>query len=130
MANIFKQDLLQRLPAELQLMIMEFVNPCCCLILLGETRRLIDLLRNYCNPRERITSTKYQGISYLSRVSPEQVQIPARVRRVIFSVDHIGIRRIQSLSQNSNPSPDGSPWYEVHEAREGRFEISMESNVG
>lgn len=42
----FSQSLFAQLPAEIRIMICELITPCWYLIVLGETRRLIELLRN------------------------------------------------------------------------------------
>lgn len=67
-----------QLPMEIQTMILEFLGPCWYLIVLGETRRLLEQMRNdHPNRRERLNlakelyigRTKYQGKSYISTIS-------------------------------------------------------------
>lgn len=149
MANTFGQDLFGRLPAEIQIMIASIVGPCWYLIVLVETRRLIELLRNdhrsqpgrlSLTQEVYITWAKYQGNSYISRISnapfegsgsPDQkcLETPARISRIILSVGHIGVRQVQFVDQDSNPSRDGSPWYEVLEVQEFHKEVYINFDV-
>lgn len=71
-----------------------------------------------------ISEINYQGTSYVARLNHKPLQqtgasyhmrLPSNVRKVILSVDGIGLRRIQFIDHDSDPVPDGSPWYEVLE---------------
>ncbi|KAM5434494.1 hypothetical protein McanCB56680_001823 [Microsporum canis] len=131
----FRLNLLKSLPVEIQIMISDFIGPCWYLIVLGETRRLIEVLRN---PRksqcERLSLTKevyitritYQGNSYITNISniplesqsldtstQECLKLPTQVKSLIISTDHIGVRRLQFVDGTSHPSADESPWYEI-----------------
>jgi hypothetical protein len=133
----FRQDLLGKVPVEVLTMILKYIGPCCYLIVLGESRRLIDQWRisggNRCerlNLSEDIyvTRTDYQSISYISRVSNtpfmlssdetflgEFLSLPPSTQRIVLSKDHMGTRHMQFLRQDTEPSVDGSPWYEIIE---------------
>ncbi|PYH88390.1 hypothetical protein BO71DRAFT_140951 [Aspergillus ellipticus CBS 707.79] len=133
MAGIFRQELFMRLPVEIQSMIVDRISPCRYLIVLGETRRLIEQLRNVgwiecelvLNLKQTVyvTKTKYQGNLYISGVSnspleavdvdQERLELPICIEKIILSVDHIGVRRLQFLDHNTVPSSDDSPWYEI-----------------
>jgi hypothetical protein len=152
MENSFRQELLGQLPAEVQAIILDFISPCWYLIVLGETRRLIEQLRNVAETRcgrfslaqeIYITRTKYQGISYISGISNTplesrllgisdrlRLKLPAHVRKIVLSVDHIGVRRVQFMDQNSDPSPDGSPWYEIIDVPSSHVEAHVSCDVG
>ncbi|KAM5488355.1 hypothetical protein McanMca71_001907 [Microsporum canis] len=83
-----------------------------------------------------LSRISYQGISYISRISHmplepqplepqplepqppdssdhQHLKLPAHARNLILSKDHIGLRNIQFVDENSRPSADKSPWYEV-----------------
>jgi hypothetical protein len=65
-------------------------------------------------------TTRYRGISYLTRLSSESLKIsgafderhmklPSKLKQNFLSMDCIGIRQIQWLDQNSHPVTDESP---------------------
>lgn len=144
-----RQELLETLPAEILGIILTFIGPCWYLIVLGESRRLIEQLRNSrgdeCEPLSLlqdvyITRIEYQGISYLSRLSntplpsqdflsEERLLPPLHVQKIILSTDHIGIRGIQLLDWQSDPSLDSSPWHKIVEARLRPREIEIVHHV-
>lgn len=152
MENSFRQELLGQLPAEIQAIISDFIGPCWYLIVLGETRRLIEQLQNVTGSQCKrfsfaqeiyITRTKYQGIFYISRISSMplksqllgvsdrlRLKLPAHIRKIVLSVDHIGVHRVQFVDQNSDPSPDGSPWYEILDVPSSHVEAHVSFDVG
>ncbi|KAL5360702.1 hypothetical protein BJX96DRAFT_165361 [Aspergillus floccosus] len=117
----------------LMTMIAECIAPCWYLTVLGETRRLIEYLRtNHDTQSPQLSLTRqlwiskinYQGISYVARLSSKPLQqtgasyhmrLPSNIRRMVLSVDDIGLRRIQFVDHDTDPVPDGSPWYEILE---------------
>ncbi|EFR03108.1 hypothetical protein MGYG_06103 [Nannizzia gypsea CBS 118893] len=133
----FRRELLERLPVEIQAMISRFIGPCWYLIVLGETRRLIEVLRNFRQCQlERLNLTKskeiyissimYQGISYITNITnvlplpwsqgtsgQKNVKLPAQVKSLVLSVDHIGVRSLQFVDEKPHPSADESPWYQT-----------------
>jgi hypothetical protein len=133
----FRQDLLGKVPVEVLTMILKYIGPCRYLIVLGESRRLIDQWRisggNRCERLSLsegiyVTRTDYQSISYISRVSNtpfmlssdetflgEFLSLPPSTQRIVLSKDHMGTRHMQFLRQDTEPSVDGSPWYEIIE---------------
>ncbi|KAK2868073.1 hypothetical protein FQN49_003178 [Arthroderma sp. PD_2] len=147
MEDTFRQELFERLPAEIQITISNSIGPCWYLIVLGETRRLIELLRSPSGSQcERLSLTKevyitridYQGGSYISRISnvpPEpqsldhsdrqHLKLPVHIRDIVLSTYHVGVREVQFLDQTSNPSPDGSPWYEVLKVPDSLGEVRV-----
>ncbi|KAB8214179.1 hypothetical protein BDV33DRAFT_196335 [Aspergillus novoparasiticus] len=144
----FRQDLLGQLPVEIVTMISELISPCWYLTILGETRRLIELLRDKggiqskqlsLKPELWISKIKYRGTSYVAQLSSKplgltstfeqyHIKLPVKISKIILSADCIGIRGIQFVGPQSNPKSDGSPWYEVLDARETDLEISMSCN--
>ncbi|KAM5434619.1 hypothetical protein MferCBS31731_006721 [Microsporum ferrugineum] len=143
----FRLNLLKSLPVEIQIMILDFIGPCWYLIVLGETRRLIEVLRN---PRksqcERLSLTKevyitritYQGNSYITNISniplesqsldtstQECLKLPTQVKSLIISTDHVGVRRLQFVDEISHPSADESPWYEIIEPPDSCQELQV-----
>ncbi|PWY81991.1 hypothetical protein BO70DRAFT_292265, partial [Aspergillus heteromorphus CBS 117.55] len=122
--------------------ITDLISPCWYLTVLGETRRLMEQLRHSNGSQcERlslsnglyITRTMYQGTNYVSRISsvpfasPDaarqtQINIPAHAKKLILSTDHIGVRSLYFLGQNSNLVPDGSPWYDILDIPDCRAE--------
>lgn len=151
MENSFRLESFNQLPVELQFIILDFVGPCWYLIVLGETRRLVEQLRNAHESQPEqlslardiyISRTTYQGNSYISRMSntplesrlldiPNQqhLKLPDHIRKVILSKDHVGLRRVQFVDQNSDPSPDESPWYEVLEVTDLHVEVNVSFDV-
>ncbi|KAE8416209.1 hypothetical protein BDV36DRAFT_260861 [Aspergillus pseudocaelatus] len=141
----FRQDLLEKLPVELITIISELISPCWYLTVLGETRRLIELLRDKggtkskqlsLEPEMWMSTILYRGTSYVAQLSSRPFEststfeqyhttLPAKISKIILSVDCIGIRGIQFLDHQSNPKSDGSPWYEILDARESDLEISV-----
>ncbi|PGH15194.1 hypothetical protein AJ79_02559 [Helicocarpus griseus UAMH5409] len=135
MNDCFKQTLFKQLPPELQLAVSRFIGPCWYLIVLGETHHLIEQMqknhsiqRTQLTPSQNIylTRTIYQGESYTSEINAtplelhgqgsleqESITLTAVITKVVMSTDHVGIRRIQLLGKDSQPSPDDSPWYEI-----------------
>ncbi|PLB51523.1 hypothetical protein P170DRAFT_400433 [Aspergillus steynii IBT 23096] len=145
----FRQDLLNRLPTELTLMIAERITPCWFLIVLGQTRRLMSLVRAGPGPgSERlnlqqdlwVSKVNYQGNSYLANLSTEplsqstettqyRINLPHEVKTVVLSVDSVGIRGIQFTSSDSEASPDGSRRYRILEVKDPHCEIKVKRNA-
>ncbi|GKZ47151.1 hypothetical protein AbraIFM66951_010500 [Aspergillus brasiliensis] len=131
----FRQNFFGKLPPEVRRRIAGYVGPCWYLAVLGEARRLIEYIRrNKKEPQEGklevinnlwMSRILFQDHSYVSWLSDKpleategtdviQIQIPQRIRKVIISKDHIGVRGIQFLDQES-PTQDQSPWYEIYD---------------
>lgn len=55
----------------------------------------------------------------------QRMEIPVHVTKIVLSVDHIGVRRVQFMDRNSDPSPDGSPWYEILEVRDSHVDAHV-----
>lgn len=131
----FRIDLFERLPAEIQAIILSYIGPCWYLIVLGESRRLIEELRSGRTSRQSeqislekevyISRIPYQGNSYISTISNELpepgldglklecLKIPDNLSKIVLSTDHIGVRGIRFVVEGGTPPPsDGSPWYE------------------
>jgi hypothetical protein len=119
MRSIIPADRIRALPLEIQSMIFERLYPCSYLTVIGQTRRLIRLLKFRGPPAEKephraqfevalvpgkfiyLQLADFQGVPYLSKISdtpPEKktshstttkVPIDAHVKML---VDHIGIR--------------------------------------
>lgn len=125
---------LGEMPAEVLDMTLEYIGPYPYLIIVGESRQLMERLRSTGGNRcERLdltetiyqTKIKYQNIPYMSRLSntpssektspEESLTVPLNTQRIILSKDHMGIRNMQFLNKNSDPSKNGSPWYEIIE---------------
>lgn len=134
--DCFRQELLDRLPPAILAIILPFIGPCWYLIVLGESGRLLEQVRNSRgNVRTisffrdiYITRIEYQGVSYISRISntklpsqvglsEERLHLPPYTQKMMLSMDHIGIRRLQFLDSETDLSPDDSPWHEIVEAR-------------
>ena len=150
--SCFSQEFLRRFPEEILDMIAEFIGPCQYLIVLGESRRLIDKVRGPSEYNDvlnlsieiHISRTNYQGISYISRVTNNYfgnlfadntsslLRVPPGLKRIVLSSDHIGVRRIQFLEEGSGPSEDGSPWYQTIDVPEPTSNevIRLRHNVG
>ncbi|KAL5344051.1 hypothetical protein BJX70DRAFT_393476 [Aspergillus crustosus] len=136
LSSTFRQDLFQQLPVEIQLLIAKFTGPVWYLVLLGETRRLLESMRmllttyqyEYIDLSQPIFFIRldYQGRSYMSRISSiplalvraqDQCRLdpPAGLRRIVISSDHIGVRAIQLLAGDMEPVHDSSPWFMVYD---------------
>lgn len=149
----FKQELFLRSPREIQQIILHSIGPCWYLIILGETRRLIEYLRaaygdlcgRFSLDRDiYITQLEYQGAWYISRISnspaaQSQLGVATYQRfltplssicKIVLSVGHIGVRRIQLLGQDSDPLPDRSPWYEIHDVSNAPWEAHASGDIG
>lgn len=116
----FRQELLGQLPVEVIIIIFELIVPCWYLIVLGETRRLIELLREDRESQcSKISLTReiwmswvnYRGISYAARFSNKplesidptgqyHIRLPRKIKRIAQSVDYIGLRGIQFIDQH------------------------------
>lgn len=148
--NIFRQDLLAQLPAEVIIMIAKLTAPCWYLTVLGETRRSFELWRMVGQQKQYknlnltneiwVSTIRYRGISYVMRLSSEplkvskafherRVKLPSALKQIVLSMDCIGIRRIQWLEQKSLPAPDGSPWYKILEIASSETKIQVECRV-
>ena len=145
----FRRDLLEKLPAEILTMISEFIAPCWYLIVLGETRRLIENLRRSGETQStRLSLTreiwmsriKYRGVSYVKRLSSKplksvgtcnqyHIKLPRNIRKIVLSLDYIGLRGIQFTDHDSDLAADGSPWYKVIEARDSHVEADVSFDV-
>ncbi|RAQ40597.1 hypothetical protein AFGD_008993 [Aspergillus flavus] len=133
---------------EIQTMILEFLGPCWYLIVLGETGRLLEQMRNdHPNQCERLNlakelyigRTKYQGKSYISTISNMPLELPSTydqqhikpptyTKRIILSIDHMGIRRLQFLERDSEPLSDGAPcWDGLFVRKISVFAAALES---
>ncbi|PYH31267.1 uncharacterized protein BO87DRAFT_409112 [Aspergillus neoniger CBS 115656] len=137
MQNCFSQELLERLPLEILLMISELIGPCWYLTVLGESRRLIehqirdgeiqdpevDISRDVWMSR-----VNYRGNSYVVRLSNtplkpttssrvSHVKLPREIQKIVLSTDSIGLRGVQFLDDRATPTRDGSPWYEILDAQ-------------
>lgn len=145
--STFRQPLFERLPTEIQLVIADFVGPIWYLMVLGETRRLLEELRN---SRARqpgcirlagtihVARTVYHGRSYVSWITNDPLElsqgeealvVSSDIKRVVLSVDHIGVLGIQFLNGDSRASSDGSPWYEILDIKDVNAEIYVQSDV-
>lgn len=145
----FSQDLLRRLPTELEYPIAKYTAPCWFLIVLGETRRLIEFFRNNREVQCRqfslekeiwISKIYYRGNFYVTRLdnrSPRavdtsgqyRIELPSRLRKIILSTDSIGLRKIQLLDDASKLLSDGSPWYEILDVDESFLEACVDYDV-
>ncbi|KAL4939219.1 hypothetical protein BDV06DRAFT_199330 [Aspergillus oleicola] len=129
----FSQGLLKRFPAEIQLAIAELIGSPWYLIVLGETRRLLEELSNIDEEPQSaqirlagavyVSWITYHGHSYISRISntpfktlessdQQCLKVPPSVQQVILSTDFIGVRQMQFVDQDSKVTSDGSPRYE------------------
>ncbi|QRD91237.1 hypothetical protein F9C07_2219715 [Aspergillus flavus] len=115
------------------IMICELITPCWYLIVLGETRRLIELLRN----SNCIPQIIYHGTSYLTRLSDKplesmggsyqcHIKLPSDINKIIVSFDSIGVHGIQFLEHSSNPISDGSPWYEIFDMKDSSRDLRVQ----
>ena len=128
------------------------IPECSYLIVLGQTRRLMDTLQEDRPTSSLVTSVSlsgrifasrvtFQSVSYLSRIGNElftssMMEKPlhqgSEVHRILLSRDNIGLRNIQFLDQpSSQASFDRSPWYEnftPDEAKLGDF-LTFHSDV-
>lgn len=79
----------------------------------------------------------YRGTSYVAQLSSQPlepaglslIKLPRKISKIVLSVDCIGIRGIQFVDPKSNPSSDGSPWYEILEARDADTEVDVNCDV-
>ncbi|KAE8153152.1 hypothetical protein BDV25DRAFT_127481 [Aspergillus avenaceus] len=145
----FGHDLLYRLPDELRILICKFVAPCWYLIVLGETRRLIQTLRYNREtqwPTLRLTREiwlsriNYRGTRYVARLNnrpleassitdQECITLPDSLSQIVLLIDYLGLRGIQFVGHDSVPLPDGSPWYEILEIKDSQcLKINVDYN--
>lgn len=149
MHDCFRQDLFGQLPLEIRIMISELIAPCWYLVVLGETRRLIERLRDdhetqstqlRLRPDMWMSRINYRGTSYVARLSDKSLEstaasaqyhinLPSNIRKIVLSVNCMGVRKIQFVDHNSNPRSDGSPWYEVLDARDADLEAYVNCGV-
>lgn len=150
MQDSFSQDLFRNLPAEVQLLILKFIGPCWYLIVPGETRRLIDMIRSSRTPQADqlslsqdvfVSTMRYQGSSYICGISNtapglpcdglqvQRLNMPSNVKRLALSIDHVGIRNVQFMSSTSDVSRDRSPWYKVIDVTDDEQRSSLYFNV-
>ncbi|PLB54407.1 hypothetical protein P170DRAFT_469873 [Aspergillus steynii IBT 23096] len=141
----FRQDLLAQLPVEIITMISELLTPCWYLTVLGEARRLIEHLRDKGGTQSKqlslapemwMSRITYRGTSYVTQLSGKplestgpseqrHIKLPDNISTIILSVDCIGTRGIQFVDQKSDPTYDGSPWYEVMDVRDDDLEVGV-----
>ena len=108
------------------MIVTELVAPCWYLTVLGETRRLIQCLRETSGIQSQkvrlksqmwVSIVQYRGTDYVAQLSDEplestraseqhQIRLPDKISRIVLSVDCIGIRGIQFVDHNSNPTSD------------------------
>ncbi|GKZ32605.1 hypothetical protein AbraIFM66950_002123 [Aspergillus brasiliensis] len=135
----FRRSFFDKTPPEIRRRIAGFVGPCWYLAILGEARRLIEYIRQNKEPQEDkldvindlwMSRILCQDHSYVSRLSDKplkategtevvQIQLPKKIRNVIISKDHLGVRGIQFLDREA-PTQDQSPWYEMYDV-EGSY---------
>ncbi|PYI02015.1 hypothetical protein BO78DRAFT_326207 [Aspergillus sclerotiicarbonarius CBS 121057] len=141
----FDQNLYERLPLELRVMIAELIGPCWYLTVLGESRRLIEHLRQ---PQESqcmqldltrdiwMSRINYRGISYVACISNQplestvtsarpHIKPPGTISKIVLSMDGIGLRGVQVLGPNSSPASDRSPWFEILEANHSHLNAQV-----
>ena len=126
---------LQNLPLEIFSMVASYIGPCRFLIVLGQARRLIDLVRHQASSDEvtmpiyltspiYISRTVFRNQSYITRIrnspddsgsSDEQIlDLDDNTGRIVISTDDLGLRNVRFFKQpSSNILGDGSPWYHV-----------------
>ncbi|RAL04253.1 uncharacterized protein BO80DRAFT_491448 [Aspergillus ibericus CBS 121593] len=141
----FDQDLLRRLPLEIRVMIAELIGPCWYLTVLGESRRLIEHLRqptdSQCMQLDLtrdiwISRINYRGSFYVARISntplkstvpsgQSHIQPPSTISKVVLSIDGIGLRGLQVLDPYSSPTSDRSPWFEILEAGKSQLKAQV-----
>ncbi|KAI9724566.1 MAG: hypothetical protein M1812_000634 [Candelaria pacifica] len=151
---IFPQNRFLSLPMELQEMIISMTKPCASLVVLGESRRLIDCLRSNArlarsgkatvlslSEKIYITSVDFQGFSYISQISNSPLSSDAkvihdgsRVSTIRKLTDHLGILEVQFFDQRGDEleiSLAKAPWYQIIERPKGAKidEIETWSNV-
>ncbi|KAL2818987.1 hypothetical protein BDW59DRAFT_174981 [Aspergillus cavernicola] len=145
--DTFNQDLLRQFPVEIRLMISELIAPCWSLTMLGESRRLIEQLRNL-NPTREVwmLRTDYRGISYVTRLSSRPLETTATTGLVYHiklpvTLDKIGlfVRDIQLISTGSSSAntiwsspfpPKFHPWNFYHDRDKPRLEyLSFDTHV-
>lgn len=137
--DCFSQDRLRRLPAEILDLIAEAVGRCRYLVVLGESRRLIEELRR--NPHRHnpylvvdlnqdvyIKTVEFRGCSYISYVGNtplpalsstthglHRLSPPGTVQRIILSTSHFGIHSIHFIKYQQTPFiHDISPGKRLH----------------
>jgi hypothetical protein len=150
--DTFPQEKLLGLPAEIFGMIVRFIGDCAYLVVLGQTRRLVDTLREgrgapVVSMSVGLSSQVYslevvfRNTSYLSRISNFRVESRlhqrllhhgSHVQRIVLSKDDFGVRNIRFFDTcSSSVAPDGSPWYEnlVVEGEASDVKVAGVSNV-
>ncbi|KOC09114.1 hypothetical protein AFLA70_341g001221 [Aspergillus flavus AF70] len=55
----------------------------------------------------------------------QHIKPPTYTKRIILSIDHMGIRRLQFLERDSKPLSDGAPWYEFLETTDSDVDASI-----
>ena len=145
----FRQDLFGQFPLEIKTIIAELIGPCWYLIVLGETRRLIERLRSDRRTQSTqlgltreiwISKVRYRGVSYVASLSEKplesecksgqyRVKLPRIIKGIILSVYSIGLRAIQFTDRSPGPTANGSPWYEIIEPGDPHIETRVNYSV-
>lgn len=130
--DAFQPKLFARFPYELQVMIVDLIRHCWYLTVIGENRQWFKRWQESKSWRQPaviglksyiwVYKISYRGSFYVSRLSDGLLNLPGQfrevcmklsneLRQVVLSMDHVGIRKIQLVTQGSKPLSDGSPWY-------------------
>ncbi|KAI9704080.1 MAG: hypothetical protein M1836_006941 [Candelina mexicana] len=138
---IFPQERFLSLPEELQEMIIDMIKPCAPLIVLGQSRRLIDCIR-YSQRRENKTALRlsekiyirrieFEGYSYISQISNSPLSSDAvvlhdgsTVQTLLILIDHLGVLDIQFFDRGVEEleiPTIKAPWYQFLADPEGAW---------
>ncbi|KAB8078090.1 hypothetical protein BDV29DRAFT_188150 [Aspergillus leporis] len=108
-----RQDLFGELLVEIRIMIAELIAPCWYLICtqLSLTREIWMIRINY------------RGNSYVTRLSSTPLESAGNYDHIKLSSQYQ--QNCRFVDHNSNPTPNGSPWYEVLEVRDPHLETRV-----
>jgi hypothetical protein len=138
---------IQKLPAELQLMILDFTGPCLGLSLVTALLHTLPLLKRehaskpyfrrlvLCSNKVFVRYTKIRGQSYLADISNDwrtgmaEISWASQRDHVVLSLDDLGIRGFCFGVKGVSSRPAQAPWYQHDELGDGDQIMLVTKNV-
>jgi hypothetical protein len=73
-----------------------------------------------------VTELSKRRLYPLTEFGERCMKTTVNLRQIVLSMDSIGIRRIQLVAQDSEPTSDGSPWYKVLDVSISKSDIIVD----
>lgn len=76
-----------------------------------------------------MTRLSEKQLELRSNLEERRIELPNKLKQIVLSMDCVGVREIQPVSQYSKPVPDGSPWYKILDVLGPKFYIRVDCEV-